>query len=87
MMMFLLNAESQKFVDAGSSTQNFTYPLEGCVTADPNNSEAALAFKETYVRSLFPASGLSIREPIHFCAWCGRREFLSYQDIVIAAKY
>lgn len=84
--MFLLNAESQTLIDGGSSTQNFIYPLDGCVTADPNNPEAALAFEETYVRNLFPASGLSIREPIHFGAWCGRKEFLSYQDVVIATK-
>ncbi len=84
--MFLLNAESQKLIDGGSSTQNFIYPLAGCVTADPSNPEASLAFQESYVRSVFSASGLSIREPIHSGAWCGRKEFLSYQDIVIATK-
>lgn len=84
--MFLLNEESRKLIERGSSTQRFIYPLEGCVTADPGNPEAALAFEETYVRNLLPASGLSVREPIHFGSWCGRKEFLSYQDIVIASR-
>jgi ubiquinone/menaquinone biosynthesis C-methylase UbiE len=84
--MFLLNEESESHIERGLSMQNFVYKLEGCVTADPKNPEGALAFEETYVRSVFPGAGLSIREPIHFGSWCGRKEFLSYQDIVIAAK-
>ena len=84
--MFLLNEESQKLIDQGSSTQNFVYRLEGCVTADANNPEASLAFDETYVRKLFAVSGLSIREPIHPGSWCGRQKYLSYQDLVIATK-
>jgi ubiquinone/menaquinone biosynthesis C-methylase UbiE len=84
--MFLLNEESQKLIEQGSSTQNFVYQLEGCVTADANNPEASLAFHESYLRALFASSDLSIREPIHRGAWCGRKEFMSYQDIVIATK-
>jgi SAM-dependent methyltransferase len=84
--MFLLNEESGSLIQKGSSTQNFVYNLEDCVTADRENPEASLAFEEPYVRSLFARSGLSIHEPIHYGAWCGRKEFLSYQDIVIATK-
>jgi SAM-dependent methyltransferase len=84
--MFLLNEESESLIEKKLSTQNFVYRLEGCVTADAKNPEASLAFEETYVRSLFVGLGLSIREPIHYGAWCGRKEFLSYQDIVIATK-
>jgi len=84
--MFFLNEESESLIEKKLSTQNFVYRLAGCVTADAKNPEAALAFEETYVRSLFGGLGLSIREPIHYGAWCGRKEFLSYQDIVIAVK-
>jgi SAM-dependent methyltransferase len=84
--MFLLNEESESLIEKKLSTQNFVYRLDGCVTADAKNPEASLAFEETYVRSLFGGLGLSIREPIHYGAWCGRTEFLSYQDIVIATK-
>jgi SAM-dependent methyltransferase len=84
--MFFLNEESQGLIQKGFSTQMFVYELEGCVTTDLESPEIALAFKERYVRTLFTKLGLSIREPIHFGAWCGRKEFLSYQDIVIATK-
>jgi len=84
--MFLLNEESKRFIEKGSSTQNFVYPLEGCVTTDPTNPEGSLAFEESYVRNMFGRCGLSVREPIHPGSWCGRPEFLSYQDVVIATK-
>jgi SAM-dependent methyltransferase len=84
--MFLLNEESKRFIEKGSSTQNFVYPLAGCVTTDPTNPEGSLAFEESYVRSMFGRCGLSVREPIHPGSWCGRTEFLSYQDVVIATK-
>jgi hypothetical protein len=84
--MFLLNAESERLIRQKMSTQNFIYRLEGCVTTDPRNPEGSLGFEESYVRSLFGQLGLSIREPIHYGSWCGRKEFLSYQDVVIATK-
>ena len=84
--MFLLNDESKSLIENRQSTQNFVFPLEGCVTADPVNPEGALAFDEEYAMKLYQGLGLSVREPIHYGKWCGRKEFLSYQDIVIATK-
>jgi SAM-dependent methyltransferase len=84
--MFLLNEESRDLIQKQLSNQNFIYPLDGCVTAEPENPEAKLAFDEEYVRSLFSGFGLFIREPIHYGSWCGRKEYLNYQDIVIATK-
>ena len=84
--MFLLNEESQKLIQEGRSSQSFIHPLDGCVTADTKNPESAVAFQESSVRNLASRLGLFTREPIHFGSWCGRREFLSYQDIVIATK-
>lgn len=84
--MFLLNEESKSLIEKASSTQNFVYQLAGCVTTDPTNPEGSLAFEETEVRSLLGRCGLSIREPVHYGSWCGRKEFLSYQDVVIATK-
>jgi SAM-dependent methyltransferase len=85
--MFLLNEESQSLIEKKRSTQNFVHRLEGCVTTDPTNPEGSLAFQESYVRTtLFGRLGLSIGEPIHYGSWCGRDEFLSYQDVVIATK-
>lgn len=84
--IFLLNDESKALIEKMRSTQNFVVPLEGCVTADPTNPEGALAFEQDYALQLFDRLRLSVREPIHYGSWCGRKDFLSYQDIVIAIK-
>lgn len=83
---FLLNEESMQLVQAGQSTLDFKYNLEGCRTVDLNNPEDALAFNEDYVRQLFGDSALKILEPIHYGSWCKRKNFLSFQDIIIATK-
>jgi SAM-dependent methyltransferase len=84
--MFLLNEESQNLIHQGLSSQNFVYKLEGCVTADLESPEASIAFEETYMRRLFANLDLSLEQPIHYGRWCGRKEFLSYQDVVIMTK-
>ena len=48
--------------------------------------ESAVAYDEPYIRTLFPRCGLEIAEPIHYGSWCGRIEFLNYQDIILAVK-
>ena len=83
---FILNAESAALVREHRSTQDFSHPLDGCVTTTPDDPEAALAYPEAQVRAWFARFGLAIEEPVRFGSWCGRTEFLSYQDIVIAQK-
>jgi SAM-dependent methyltransferase len=82
--MFLLNDESRRLIDSKQSTTDFTHELEGCVTSNPEHPEDALAFDEGFVRQEFAKHNLKIVEPIHFGSWCGRKKFVSYQDIVIA---
>jgi hypothetical protein len=48
--------------------------------------EAAIAFPEDYIRSLYAERRLYIAEPVHYGSWPGRRAFLSYQDVVVAVK-
>ncbi len=83
---FLMNEESQDLIQRNSSTQPFLHERGGCFTTTPESPEVAIAFPEPYIRQLFGRLGLSIVEPIRFGSWCGRRQFLSYQDIVIAKK-
>jgi len=48
--------------------------------------EAAIAYEESFIHDCYQRNGLLIKQAIHYGSWCGRREFLSYQDIVIANK-
>ena len=48
--------------------------------------EAALAYKEGALRSMFQSAELSLHEPIHFGSWSGAANALTAQDVVIAAR-
>ncbi len=81
---FLINDESLGAIRSGISTINFGHDFGGYRAKDADTPEAAIAYPEDYVRSLYTERGLSIAEPIHYGAWPGRNDFLSYQDVVVA---
>lgn len=83
---FLINDESMAGIRAGTSALLFTAPVREYYTANPADPEVALGFDEPYIRNLFTARGLTIDEPINFGSWCGRRKYVSFQDIVVATK-
>jgi ubiquinone/menaquinone biosynthesis C-methylase UbiE len=83
---FLMNEESESLVRTKESTQAFLHEMDGYITTTLENPEAAIAFRERYIRQLFGKFGLVINDPICYGFWCGRATFVSYQDIVIAKK-
>jgi SAM-dependent methyltransferase len=89
--MFLLNAESERLMKEHPEKARYTfpkrYPDQHYAVMDAQRPEDAIAFDETFVRLLCDKHGLRIQEPIRYGAWCGRAEFFSGQDIVIATKH
>ncbi len=83
---FLLNKESLELINAGKSTLDFEYEHGKYRTINPNMLEDAVCYDEPFILSLYEKCGLKIKEPIHYGSWCKRRDFLSYQDIIIATK-
>ena len=81
---YLLNDDALALMENQRSRFNFHVPLPGCYSVDAKTPERAVAFTEAAVRELHRQARLAIREPIYFGNWCGRSEFLSSQDIVIA---
>ncbi|RKZ20693.1 class I SAM-dependent methyltransferase, partial [bacterium] len=47
--------------------------------------EKGIAYTEKWVRELFKKTGFVI-EAIHYGSWCGRKEYLNGQDIIVARK-
>jgi ubiquinone/menaquinone biosynthesis C-methylase UbiE len=82
---FLLNPESLKLIESGKSTQAFTYGFGLYKAVQKNNPEAAIAYEEAYIHECHKKNGLNI-QAVHYGSWCGRGEYLSYQDIIIAQK-
>jgi len=83
---FLMNNESLKLVTQNLSTLDFKYKGEGYWTISNSEPEIAIGYDEDYIKNLFNTSRMRIINPIHYGSWCGRKEYLSYQDIVIAEK-
>jgi SAM-dependent methyltransferase len=83
---FLLNAGANALMANGKSSIDFKHPMADCTISDPKLPEAAVAYVEDFVRERFAKYNLKIIEPIHCGKWSGRDKFLSFQDIILAAR-
>jgi ubiquinone/menaquinone biosynthesis C-methylase UbiE len=81
---FLLNEESRQAVAAQSSSLSFQHPLGDCWTTNPQAPET-VAYDESGMGSLLEKKGFAL-ESTHYGKWCGRSEYLSYQDILVVRK-
>jgi hypothetical protein len=83
---FLLNEESRMRLSAGQSSIDFKFPAgDGCWMHDGGIPEFAIAYDEATIRSRYNDARLIVRA-LKYGSWCGRGEYLSYQDMLIAEK-
>lgn len=83
---FLLNEDSERRIAGGGS--HFDFPGRAHAPArveEPRDPEAAVAYEEVWVRERHAAAGVPV-ESVHPGYWCGRDEYLTWQDLVIAAR-
>jgi ubiquinone/menaquinone biosynthesis C-methylase UbiE len=83
---FLINDEAQVHIEAGLAGKTFAHHYENYRAEDPDVHERAVGLPEDFVRALYEKCGLRIIEPIRYGYWCGRQQFLSRQDIIVAMK-
>jgi SAM-dependent methyltransferase len=83
---FLLNPDSESQTRTGGDGLRFRHQIGEAFVERVDVPEAAVAFRETYVRSLYSRCGLEIVEPIRFGRWSGRDSDVGFQDIVIARR-
>lgn len=81
-----MNEEASVLVKGGKSSLDFRFCLAQCFTTSDEIPESAVAYDEKFVRTLYSKTALRIQDPIHYGAWCGRKNYLSYQDIVLAMR-
>jgi len=85
---FLLNEESQQFIDKGLDAHRFQHVYESdplCRVANPDMPESAVAHDEGRMRRYYAEVGCSVVD-LSFGNWCGRSSQLGHQDLVIAVK-
>lgn len=83
---FLLNPESINLIRSGLSMQAFVGEAEDYFTVTKSDPEGAIAHREDRIRTLYAKYKFRIMEPIHYGSWCGRNNFMIYQDIMLAIK-
>jgi SAM-dependent methyltransferase len=80
---FLLNHESIHLIQTGQSSLSLKHDLAGYSVVDPEFPETTIGFPEEKFLQWLQDAELQPKPPIHYGSWCGRKIFLSYQDIVI----
>jgi len=83
---FLLNDESLRLIEQGRSTIELRHEIGPARALSSERPELAIGFREDYIARLYEQLGLEIRRPIYYGSWCGRQDFLSYQDQIVAFK-
>ncbi len=83
---FLIDDEALAAIAQGRSTMNFVHAMEGFRTVDPGDPESCLAYDTDRVLELYTKHGLRIVPPIRYGSWFGRKDPVSYQDMIIAVK-
>jgi SAM-dependent methyltransferase len=83
---FLSNGETLELINAKKSSLNFAFRNGEYMLEDRDEPEYAVCYDEPYIIDLFTNNKLKINLPVHYGSWCGRKNFLSYQDIIVATK-
>jgi SAM-dependent methyltransferase len=82
---FLLTEEALRQIENGVSSYRFPHRSQDHAVEHKRHPEDAVAYQESYVRELYEAVGLTI-DTIYPGAWCGHREAVSIQDMILARK-
>lgn len=83
---FLLNRESLALIQEKTPELDFRYEFGVYRTIDPTTHEIALAYNEDYVKEIFAQNRFGIKDPVLYGSWCGRKDPVSYQDMILAVK-
>lgn len=83
---FLLNEEQARLASEGANDLEFTYGEGVWRYRLEQSPESAVAYDESYVMELLNQHGLALKAPIYYGQWAGRKDGLSYQDILLLEK-
>ncbi|HEV2062441.1 MAG TPA: class I SAM-dependent methyltransferase [Solirubrobacteraceae bacterium] len=77
---FLLNDKSRRLIEEGRAELPFLDPRDHVSVLDADLPEEAVAYDEAWVRERLAVAD------VRYGSWCGRDEFTSFQDIVVATR-
>lgn len=83
---FLLNDEQAKLARTGRNALRFDYGERVWRYRYEHSPESAVAYDEKYVLKLLDKHALKLKVPIYYGHWSGRKDALSFQDILLIEK-
>lgn len=83
---FLLNQESLGRLQHNESYFRFSHHSAQYATIHKGLPESNIAYEETFLLKILDDTGLRLCAPIQYGKWCGRADFLSFQDLLVAEK-
>jgi hypothetical protein len=83
---FILNEASETLLEKGGCAFDFKNDHGIYKVQNELVPEDAVAYKETHIKELFNKYSLTVKSPILYGSWCNRKDFYSFQDIVIVEK-
>ena len=83
---FLLNEEQARLAAEGGQELQFNFGEGVWRYVYEHSPESAIAYEESYVRGVLRKCGLTLQEPIYYGRWSGRRDGLSFQDMLLLRK-
>src|SRR4029079_19096872 len=83
---FLLNQEQKVLMDEGRSFLNFSFGGEEWRYVYEHSPESACGYDESYILASLRKNGLRLRTPVYHGKWTGRKDGLSFQDILIIER-
>jgi SAM-dependent methyltransferase len=81
--LFLMNAETNDLIDRGESSLKLLAYSDEAWVVDAKFPETAVGISQSAFVQWCDDSELLPQTPIHYGSWCGRQDYLSYQDIVL----
>jgi ubiquinone/menaquinone biosynthesis C-methylase UbiE len=82
---FLMNDDSRRLIQNGSSTISLTHKIDNYVVLDPEFPETAIGLPEEFVKQCNDRVGLAVKS-VQYGSWCGRNNTKFYQDIIVSER-
>jgi SAM-dependent methyltransferase len=84
--VYLLNNEVESLSRQGRSDLCLPAPIDGGRAFQADIPEYIVGWYESTILEAASAAGLRIVQPVHYGSWCGRRNTLSYQDLIVLER-
>lgn len=83
---FLLNQEQRALAAEDRNALTFSFGTKEWRYVYEHSPESASAYDEVYILNLLERHGLKLSAPIYYGQWSGRKDGLSFQDMLVIEK-